>query len=546
MSNLIPGRPGKPNVVPGVDSLRVSWAWGSSFIRFEVAYARDDQWPNGIQRAYTQYLNHNITGLQPETKYYIELRVETVDGQSEPAQGSGSTRAGAATPATPTGLTAAATKSSVVLTWYKSILAAGYKVSYGFVSNGSIINTIPTSAETCNVSGLQSGTAYFFDVVAYNAAGDSPPVRTTATTLLVPAAPTGLSATSTMQSMDLMWTASAGANNYVIRYGIEPGGAAQAQTSTAPGLTLTGLSKNTQYFIQVSAANGNGESSPTRIVKATLEGPALPSRPGALHITATHATARINWGTPQSPQYKVSYGLDNAEHKVIRTETTPHLNFLFADLLPSTRYFFEVRGTHSGGDSEPSVGTATTAVFAAPRDLVIGELTDESVVWQWSAGEGYSGEIHYEIYLGDQHRQTISGTRYVVQGLIENTQYLFKVRARGGAGYVSGFASGSFTTRPYLGQMICAPGYMRGTRSTATAALLTWDEPYATCSLCPNAQGYEISGAGIKTFEVVRPPCEVTGLNAALEYHLKVRAKGGGNNVSAASSVFISREPAAK
>lgn len=79
---------------------------------------------------------------------------------------------------------------------------------------------------------------------------------------------------------------------------------------------------------------------------------------------------------------------------------------------------------------------------------------------------------------------------------------------------------------------ICAPGNVGGWAHSASAATLTWDEPYAACAICPNATGYEVSGQGFTTRAVVRPPCEITGLKPATEYLMNVVAKAGANNIS--------------
>ncbi|MBH2036286.1 MAG: fibronectin type III domain-containing protein [Pseudomonadales bacterium] len=86
---------------------------------------------------------------------------------------------------------------------------------------------------------------------------------------------------------------------------------------------------------------------------------------------------------------------------------------------------------------------------------------------------------------------------------------------------------------------ICAPGNVRVWRKSATNALLTWDEPYATCHLCPDAIGYEVFGEGITGKNVSRPPCEITGLKANADYLIYVTAKATGNNVSSPSVVRL-------
>ncbi|GAB6403385.1 fibronectin type III domain-containing protein [Pseudomonas sp. MHK4] len=543
MNLLLPQKPGYL-VITSItsDSMNVAWSYTTQFTRFEVTYGRDDQWPTPIDTKHTTSRNYRITGLQPQTKYFIEVRAENASGLSAPSEGTATTQAGVVKPVAPTGFSAQPTKDTVALTWQKSALAAGYRVSYGLLPNGPVINTFTTTVEAYTVSGLSSGTAYYFDLVAFNAAGDSPSVRATASTLAVPAAPTNLKATPAILSMDLSWTGSAGAIEYVIRHGVEPGGASQTQTTRITSHTLTGLAKNTLYFVEVSAVNVNGESLPARITARTQDGPPIPSTPGPLHTLVTPHSIRVTWAASPAPEYRVSHGLDNGEHVVIGSEKTQHLTYVVQGLQPQTGYFVEVRGVNSTGESAPSSATATTAIFEAPRSLTPGELTDESAAWRWSAGADYPNGTRYEVSLGDQVLDTVGDTQYLVKGLTENTQYVFKVRAKGPGGYFSNYVSDSFTIKPYRGIRICSPGGLRGGRSTATTALLSWEEPYATCPLCPDAVDYEISGEGIATLNVIRPPCEVTGLKADSEYYLAVRAKGGGNNVSEPSHVLIAMQ----
>lgn len=91
------------------------------------------------------------------------------------------------------------------------------------------------------------------------------------------------------------------------------------------------------------------------------------------------------------------------------------------------------------------------------------------------------------------------------------------------------------------GVRICSPGNVRGRRTSLNTAQLTWDEPYATCHLCPDAIGYDVYGEGITPQTVVRPPCELSGLNAGVEYLLYVTAKAAGNNISTPSAVRFSK-----
>ena len=90
--------------------------------------------------------------------------------------------------------------------------------------------------------------------------------------------------------------------------------------------------------------------------------------------------------------------------------------------------------------------------------------------------------------------------------------------------------------------MICSPGGIRGERTSATTALLTWDEPYTRCVYCPyNASGYEVMAEGIATITVSRPPCVINGLNPNQEYFFYLYAKAAGNIRSNPSRARIGR-----
>ena len=90
---------------------------------------------------------------------------------------------------------------------------------------------------------------------------------------------------------------------------------------------------------------------------------------------------------------------------------------------------------------------------------------------------------------------------------------------------------------------ICSPGNIKGGRTRPTVAELTWDEPYSTCHLCPDALSFEISGEGIATVETARPPFELQGLNPSIDYRVCVRAKAAGNNISQPAYFNVLRWP---
>lgn len=236
------------------------------------------------------------------------------------------------------------------------------------------------------------------------------------------------------------------------------------------------------------------------------------------------------------------------QRQVFASVPTPYMNHRFQRLRPDTRYFIEVRATSSTGESEPSVSSASTRTFQAPQGLSVNEVTDDSALLRWNSGADDSQETQYEVDLDNQRLATLPEKNYRLTGLTEQTEYEVKVRAKGvgnyGLGdYFSGYTSQRFKTLAFTGIRICPPGNVRGTRNGANSAVLSWDEPYATCNLCPNAVGYEISGAGITTINVTRPPWAITGLSADHAYRFAVRARATANNISQPAELLIGAQP---
>lgn len=486
-----------------------------------------------------------ITGLSSNTTYSFEVSglknqeesvyFKVVQAATEPA---------AAKPETPTNFNGFPTKDSIALTWNAVPNATLYKISHGLAPSGAVIKTEQSASPAFTIAGLNSNTEYFCEVRASNNNGDSGPRRINRKTLRVPPAPTDLKATPTNSSMYIEWRASQGAGYYLHRHGIDPGGAPQTSDTASLNATLTNLVRNTLYFIEVCGVNDNGTSPWTRITAKTEDGPPPPPKPGPVLLTSIGQHAmRANWSVPGSPSYRVSYGVDDDKHEVIDTLATDHLTVLLSGLAPGTRHFIDVRGYNAGMVSEPSSNTATTLVFEGPKNLSISEVTDESAVMVWDEGANYPGSVLYLIYLNDRLVDTISERCYVARGLTQSTSYDFKVCAKKPEGWLSGFTGSSFTTLRYEGVTICAPGYLRGHRLSATTASLDWENIYAACPLCPAALGFEVSVEGRAPFEVSAPPCEVTGLSTEKRYAVEVRARGGVNNLSAPSHTFFGAFP---
>ncbi|MFD5768821.1 chitinase [Streptomyces sp. NPDC127049] len=148
---------------------------------------------------------------------------------------------------------------------YLGVTGSGTADGYAWTQSApdwqKLSKTFTTGATTTSVTvythGWYGTPAYQADDLSlYGPGGD--PVQ-------IPATPTGLAAGSpTSSTVPLTWPAVAGASSYKVYRG-----GALVATVTGTSYTATGLTPNTPYVFQVSAANSAGESAKSKAVSAT-------------------------------------------------------------------------------------------------------------------------------------------------------------------------------------------------------------------------------------------------------------------------------------
>jgi fibronectin type 3 domain-containing protein len=183
-----------------------------------------------------------------------------------------------AAPAAPTGLTVTAGNGQAALSWTASTGATSYNVYEGTASGGEGTTPIVTGITGASymATGLTNGTTYYFTVAAVNTNGVSAASNEASATplgpIVIPAAPTSLTATAGSGQVALSWTASTGAVSYNVYQGTASG--AEGTTPVATGVTattytVTGLTGGTAYFFTAAAVNAAGTSGPSNEASAT-------------------------------------------------------------------------------------------------------------------------------------------------------------------------------------------------------------------------------------------------------------------------------------
>ncbi|GAA4856242.1 hypothetical protein GCM10023310_39250 [Paenibacillus vulneris] len=213
-------------------------------------------------------------------------------------------------PAAVEGVKAAATKNGqIALQWNAASGATSYHIKRSTV-NGSGYQTVATTTGLSYTdTSVTVGTTYYYVITAVNAAGEGAgSVQVSATPAIVvdppvvPAAPTGFTASAGDSKVQLSWGAVSGADSYRVKRSTSAAGpfSELASNIAAATHTDTAVMNGTTYYYVVTALNAAGESASSAVVSAT---PAQVTTPNPVEgdIIVSPDGLDSNAGTMASP-----------------------------------------------------------------------------------------------------------------------------------------------------------------------------------------------------------------------------------------------------
>jgi hypothetical protein len=415
----------------------------------------------------------------------------------------------------------------------------GY-VAGAIASNGAIIAcspaSLPSSARSCDWTGLTDGENYIFTVAAINAAGQG---RSAADAFVigVPSAPTIPAAVPTGSTEAMVtWQAPtyAGASpltGYQVIAVAPNGKLATCPATTATSCTITGLTPGELYRFRFAAENSFGQTPHPSEVAVRM--PTATDLPGAPRVFSGAligpGTVKTTWEAPSTPGSSPITGytmnvlgpggsnppcpdvLDAAARECTLTN------------LPNGDYRFYLTAKNSSGSGATASFFLTVVdvdVPSSPRSVnATGGDGEVTITWQAPTDTGGLPITGYEVLsVPDGRSCTVNALTCTITGLKNGTAYTFDVTASNAAGRSPSAASNAVTPA----------GPLR-----TPAPTTSWDS--ATYTMTVSWGPYDWNGKTPVRFEVTRSVNAGTTTNVALSTPLSESVVE--NDLSVGSSV---------
>ncbi|HET6251018.1 MAG TPA: fibronectin type III domain-containing protein, partial [Tepidisphaeraceae bacterium] len=511
--------------------------------------------------------SYTDTGLTEATVYYYRVSAigaagnnsagttDSGGGQIVPAAGIATT---VTLPSAPTGVAAAAASdTTTTLRWTNTSQApTGFIINRSsdggstFAEVGSVGATVASFTD----SGLAEGTAYTYDVEAYNASGGT--TSTSASTYTLPATPTGITASASSDtSITVGWTnASAVAGGFIVQRSTDGTTFTTIATPDAGATSFldTGLSENTAYYYRIEAVGPGGlDSTPSTVTNAVTN----PSAPSNV-VTTARSTSRIDlsWtnNSADATGYIVQRSSGGADFITVGTPSgIGSTQFSDTGLVEGITYTYRVEAVDTSTMSAFSPTVSSVTLPAAPTGLeAAASGLQVTVTWNDNSSSETSFQVqrssdngaNWSTLMPSAPANATSTATYVDSTPSQGATYTYRVKAVNSGGSSAYTGTAQATIAP------AAPSGLTAVATSATQIHLSWMDNSLgeTGIVVEQYVGGPTQWMALTTTTAFATSFDVSGLTAGTTYQFRISAMNGGGSstYSTASGLTSPSAPA--
>jgi len=452
------------------DGTTLSWSGSTGATSYNVQLSEREGFQGAIEITGVTGTSTSVTGLLAGTKYYWRVSATNAVGTSGWSASSTFTTL-STKPAAPTSLQATnITATSVTLDW--SVISGAISHAFEVATDGGfkqkdIVKSGSTNNATVTVTDLLAGTKYYWRVNVTTSGGTSDWSTTSSFTTASskPPAPTGLLSSPGSTSAVLTWNQVTGATTYDVEVATKNNfgnSVVESVSSQATTVTVGNLQPSTQYYWHVRATTSTGtsdysEAASFETKSAALAPPALiyPDNnarniPTSVVFQWTASTGATSYDVQWATDKKFEAGINHAGG-IVGTSHAP------GALSGSTDYYWRVKANGAQGSSNWSgiwsFSTEASSLrkpsLTYPSDKSSNVSTSIRMEWvsvlgatsydvQWSTDKQFGSNL--------SEVTGITTPFYDPTGLLSNTTYYWKVRAKNAQGPGDWSGAWSFTT----------------------------------------------------------------------------------------------------